>query len=95
MLRLDSGLGLHNPDRAEYFWSKPGVGPANTSTPSAPSNSPDRINFQDLRFVTETGTANFSVVTDIPIRFIESNANFNTSMRDQIVGFILIESTTG
>ena len=76
LIRLDSGFGLHNPDRAEYFWSKPGVGPA---IGNSPSNSPDRVNFQELRFVTEAATKNFSVMTDIPLRFIESPGNFTTS----------------
>ena len=70
MIRWDSGFGLHTPDRAEFFWSKPGKGPP---------ISPDRINFQDLIFVNETGSDAFSVMTEIPVRFIESDYGISTS----------------
>jgi hypothetical protein len=70
MVRYDSGFGLHTPDRAEYFWSKPGKGPA---------VSPNSINVQDLRFINEAGTDAFSVQTEIPVRFLDPDSGGSTS----------------
>ena len=70
LVRYDSGFGLRTPDRAEYFWSKPGKGPA---------MSRDQINFQDLRFINETGSDSFSVITEIPVRFIDADSLHSTS----------------
>ena len=70
LVRYDSGFGLRTPDRAEYFWSKPG---------KAPAMSRDQINFQDLRFINETGSDSFSVITEIPVRFIDADSLHSTS----------------
>lgn len=70
MVRYDTGFGLMTPNRAEYFWSKPGKGP------SAPPNS---IDYQDLRFVSEVGTDSASVQTELPVRFLESYSGQSTS----------------
>jgi hypothetical protein len=69
-LRWDSGFGLQTPDRAEYFWSSPGKGPA---------VSPNSINYQDLRLVNEVASDSVSLQTDIPVRFIEPYAGGSTS----------------
>ena len=65
MIRWDSGFGLQTPDRAEYFWSMPGKGPA--LSPFYPNS----INYQELRFVNEVGNQVMSVQTEIPLRFLE------------------------
>lgn len=72
LVRWDSGFGLRTPDRGEFFLSSPGRGP--TFIP--PTNS---INFQDLRFINETGNDVFSVQTEIPVRFLEPNSGDSTS----------------
>jgi hypothetical protein len=76
MMRWDSGFGLHTPDRSEFFWSKPGKGPA---------ISPDQINFQDMIYVNETGSSAFSVMTEIPVRFIETDYGSTSGMGDMKV----------
>lgn len=74
MVRWDSGFGLRTPDRAEYFFSKPGKGPDNGVV--NPINS---IDYQDLRFITESGTDIMSVQTEIPVRFIEPDSGPSNS----------------
>lgn len=65
MIRWDSGFGLQTPDRAEYFWSMPGRGPALSPF------YPNAINYQELRFVNEVGNQVMSVQTEIPLRLLE------------------------
>ncbi|PQO30796.1 hypothetical protein [Blastopirellula marina] len=52
--RWDAGFGLSNPDRAEYFWAKPGIGPSPTGT-----YVPD-VDYMTLYQYTETGGKKFS-----------------------------------
>jgi len=76
MVRWDSGFGLQTPNRSEYFMSGPGKGPA---------LSPNSMNFQDLRFVNETGSDAFSVQTEIPVRFIEPVTGSTSGLGDMKV----------
>lgn len=73
MVRWDSGFGLHTPDRAEYFWSMPGRGPALSPT------YPNTLNFQELRFINEVGSQVFSVQTEIPLRLLEPDSGGSSS----------------
>ena len=68
-LRFDSVHGFPSPDRSEYFWSKPGRGPA----------ADTGVSYQDVRIQTEAATEKFSAATDIPIRFLDPDNNANTA----------------
>lgn len=73
MLRWDSGYGLQTPDRAEYFWSMPGRGPALSPT------YPNSLNYKELRFINEVGNQVFSVQTEIPLRLLEPDVGGSSS----------------
>jgi hypothetical protein len=61
-IRIDMADNWQSPDRAEYLWASPGLGP------SVPESSAD---FQDLRLQFEFATARFSVATELPLRFMD------------------------
>jgi len=73
MLRWDSGYGLQTPDRAEYFWSMPGRGPALSPT------YPNSLNYTELRFINEVGSQVFSVQTEIPLRLLQPDVGGSSS----------------
>jgi hypothetical protein len=68
LLRQDSAYHLTKPDRAEYFWARPGRGPA------LPERS---VDYQDFHFRMENGGPSFSLATDIPIRLLNPEVNGN------------------
>lgn len=61
LIRVDAASGLQSPDRGAYFWSRPTSGAQNS------------VNYQDLRFINETGSDSFSVMTEIPVRAVQYN----------------------
>lgn len=65
--RLDFGYDVHYPDRSEFFW-------AATRGPGLPE---ERVNFQDIRMMIETGGPAFSLQTEVPIRVIDPLNNAN------------------
>jgi hypothetical protein len=67
--RLDSVHGVPWPDRAEYFWSKPGRGPA----------ADTGVSYQDFRICSEVAAGTFSAATDIPIRLLDPDNDRNTA----------------
>lgn len=70
------------PDRAEYFWAKApgGIGLSSDAVETA-------VNYQDLRIQMETGSDKLSVVTELPIRFLDPEINPNTTgLADMSVG---------
>ena len=69
LFRFDAAYNLTKPDRAEFFWSQPGVGPP------APENS---VDFQEMHFRWEAGGDVFSLATDVPIRFLDPEINDDT-----------------
>lgn len=68
--RYETYQDMVTPDRAEYFWARPGVGPP------LPER---RVDYQDLRFLLEVGGGRFSMLTEIPIRSIDPVVNDNTT----------------
>lgn len=69
-VRWDTFNRMITPDRAEYFWARPGVGPP------LPER---RLDYQELRFLFETGGKSLSVLTEVPIRSIDPVVNNNTT----------------
>jgi hypothetical protein len=63
--RLDSAYDVEFPDRAEYMWSK-------QRGPPLPEIF---VDYQELRFLYETGGPRFSVQTEIPIRGVDPVVN--------------------
>src|SRR5262245_18726712 len=69
LLRADAAYNLTKPDRAEYFWARPGRGPI------LPESG---VAYQDFHFRMENGGDAFSIATDIPIRLLNPDVNDNT-----------------
>jgi hypothetical protein len=68
-LRSDAVYNLTQPNRAEYFWAKPGRGP------KLPEQS---VSYQDFRIRLEMGSEAFSLATEYPIRLLNPEVNDNT-----------------
>lgn len=72
-IRVDSVYNLTLPDRAEYHWARSGGfsgrGPATEQS----------VDYQDIRFITETGGETFSIATEVPIRVLDPEVNGNTA----------------
>ena len=68
-LKAMSAFGLQTPDRAEYLWAKIG-GPGPTSPES-------RVNYQAYDAIYEAGGKRFSLVTDIPLRYMHPENNMS------------------
>jgi len=68
LLRTDSVYHLTKPDRAEFFWARPGRGPA------LPEKS---VDYQDFRFRWEAGNDVVSVATDVPVVLLNPEVNGN------------------
>jgi hypothetical protein len=66
-LKAMSAFNLQNPDRGEYIWAKIG-GPG----PSLPESN---VNYQNYDAIYEAGGNRFSLVTDIPMRFVDPEIN--------------------
>ncbi len=69
-LRYESADNLFGPDRSAYFWSPP---------PSGPSRPETGVDYQNLWVHFETGNDSFSMLTELPIRFVTPDVNENTS----------------
>ena len=69
-IRYDSAKGLRSPDRAEYFWAK--------QTGLGPDVGENSIDYQDLRFIMSAGGKRFSMITEVPLRFIDAAGNGGT-----------------
>jgi len=69
LFRFDLANGFPLPDRAEYFWAKPGKGPA----------AETGVDYQDFRLRTEIGGERLSVITEIPLRSLDPVINGNTT----------------
>lgn len=67
--RTQAGYNVGFPDRSEYFFAKPGRGPA----------ADTGADFQDFRFLLEAGGGSASLITDIPIRVLDPELNENTT----------------
>lgn len=67
--RTDAVYNLTKPDRSEYFWAMPGRGPV----------VEESVDYQDVRFLMETGTPSFSLGTEVPIRMLNPEINGNTA----------------
>jgi hypothetical protein len=66
--RTDAAYNLTKPDRAEYFWARPGRGPKLPET---------GVGYQDFHLRMENGGPSFSLATDIPIRLLNPDVNGN------------------
>ncbi|WP_166819886.1 transporter family protein [Thalassoroseus pseudoceratinae] len=77
-LRFDSRYGLAFPDRSEYFWAEPELGP------KLPEHS---VDYQRYSVRQEIGGESFSVFTEVPLLSIDPVVNPNTTgLGDVIVG---------
>ncbi len=77
-LRFDSRYGLSLPDRAEYFWAEPALGP------KLPEHS---VDYQRYSVRQEIGGESFGVFTEVPLLSIDPVVNPNTTgLGDVIVG---------
>ena len=71
--------GYDRPDRSEHFWRRIG-----TLGPRLPER---RLDYQDFVFYNETGSANTSVYTEIPVRLLNPEVNGNTAgPGDMVIG---------
>jgi hypothetical protein len=75
-VRFDNYYGMVTPDRAEYFWARPPLGP-----PFAEQE----VDWQDIRFILEAGGPRFSLTTEVPIRIVDPVINEDTSGLGDIV----------
>jgi len=66
-IRYDSASDLRTPDRAEYFWASQ-AGPG-------PDGGERNVDYQDLRFIMSAGGERFSLITEIPLRFLDTTGN--------------------
>jgi hypothetical protein len=67
--RTDAVYNLTKPDRSEYFWAMPGRGPV----------LEESVDYQEFRFLMETGSPSFSLGTEVPIRMLNPEINGNTA----------------
>lgn len=74
--RTEAVYNLSKPDRSEYFWSRPGRGPALIER---------AVDYQDFKFHLEFGSGAFSASTDIPIRILDPEINGNNAGVSDIV----------
>jgi hypothetical protein len=69
-LRWDSGSDLRTPERAEFFWAKPGVlggrGPKNIET---------RVDYDELSLYQEVSAGNISLFVNAPYRAVDPDNN--------------------
>lgn len=77
-VRLESAVRYRTPDIAEYFFAKTpdGRGPEN---PLFPGQAEASVNYTDFILTTETGGPKMSLVTQLPIRFLDPVINANTA----------------
>ncbi|MCA9073263.1 MAG: transporter, partial [Planctomycetaceae bacterium] len=77
-LRIDNHYGLALPDRAEYFWAEPNVGP---------KNAEQSVDYQRYSVRQEIGGDSFAFFTEAPLISLDPVINPNTTgMGDLIVG---------
>ena len=69
-LRIDNRYGMSTPDRAEYFWANPALGP------KQPEQS---LDFQRYSVRQEIGGEAFGVFTEVPLLSIDPVINPNTT----------------
>jgi len=75
-LRYDANYGNNRPDRGEFFYAKCGCfGTADARGPRLPERN---VDYQELQAYLEYAiTRRFSVFTNVPVRFINPEANRN------------------
>ena len=69
--RLHAGNDLTRPDQSEVFWAN--IGGKGPPLPEA------SVDFQEFRFLFETGGEDFSLGTELPIRIVDPVLNQNTA----------------
>jgi hypothetical protein len=74
-IRWDSAWNLILPDRAEYFWSAPPLGPAITGA----FHAEKRLNYDQLSLYTEVATGKISFFVDMPYRSQEGEETGNAA----------------
>lgn len=70
LLRWDSGQNLRQPERAEFFWARPGV-----LGGRGPRNIANRVDYDELVLHAEVATGAFAFFIDTPYRAVESDTN--------------------
>jgi hypothetical protein len=75
-IRWDSGWNLIFPDRAEYFWASPPVGPA---IAGSAFHAEKRLNYNQLSLYTEVATGLISFFFDMPYRSQEGEVTPNAA----------------
>lgn len=66
-IRWDAGVGLTQPDRAEYFWGRIGV--------KGPPARERRVKYHDLLLYNEVASGKASFFTEIPYRSLDPEVN--------------------
>lgn len=74
-LRFESVYGLQYPARCEYFWARSSSLPRGKGPP-LPEQA---VDYQDIRFRFEAGSAAFSASTEVKIRSLDPVFNANTT----------------
>jgi len=74
-LRFEPVYGLKYPDRLEYFWARTSAASGGKGPP-LPEKS---VDYQDLRFRFEAGSAAFSASTEVMLRSLDPVVNANTT----------------
>src|SRR5581483_6763116 len=69
-LRWDSGHDVTQPERAEYFWAKPGV-----LGGKGPKLVENRVNYDDLSLYAEVATGSIAFFVNTPYRGVDPDLN--------------------
>jgi hypothetical protein len=80
-VRFDFAWDQEFPDRAEYFWRKSALVQIDPMTGNAFDEKPfePSVDYQDIRFMIERGTDQFSVATELPLRIVDPVVRRNTA----------------
>jgi hypothetical protein len=72
--RWDAGLNVMFPDRSEYFWGAPPLGPTIAlSNPTTAFKAEKNLSYNDLSVYTEVATGLISFFVDVPYRSIDGD----------------------
>jgi hypothetical protein len=74
-IRLDSGLGWKQPDRAEFFWPRERVTSATPGTGKGPAGVATHVDDEELSLYTEAATGAFGLFVEIPYRELDVTSN--------------------